>query len=130
MNGLRRRDRIYGLKYEHDHFRACFPSTSATLLTGLRDMLVLSRSSLLVSTPPRPTRSVIQQWNTLISQSVIQKWTTLISHVSIIRLHFAAHRDWYSIAEQRVPAPHLAHPERRAALRIVLVTVPRFSRSR
>ena len=38
-------------------------------------------------------------------------------------------RDWYFIAEQPVPAPHLAHPEGRAALRIVLVTVPRVSRS-
>jgi hypothetical protein len=34
-------------------------------------------------------------------------------------------RDWYFIAEQ----PHLAHPEGCAALRIVLVTVPRVSRS-
>jgi hypothetical protein len=36
--------------------------------------------------------------------------------------------DWYLIAEQSAPAPHLAHPEGRAALRIVLVTVPRVSR--
>jgi hypothetical protein len=35
--------------------------------------------------------------------------------------------DWCFIAEQPAPAPHLAHPERRAALRIVLVTVPRVS---
>jgi len=33
------------------------------------------------------------------------------------------------IAEQPAPAPHLAHPEGCAALRIVLVTVPRVSRS-
>ena len=38
-------------------------------------------------------------------------------------------RDWYFIAEQPAPVPHLAHPERYAALRIVLVTVPHFSRS-
>ena len=38
-------------------------------------------------------------------------------------------RDWCFIAEQPVPAPHLAHPEGCAALRIVLVTVPRVSRS-
>ena len=38
-------------------------------------------------------------------------------------------RDWYFIAEQPAPAPHLALPEGRAALRIVLVTVPRVSRS-
>jgi len=38
-------------------------------------------------------------------------------------------RDWYCIADQPAPAPHLAHPERCAALRIVLVTVPRVSRS-
>jgi len=38
-------------------------------------------------------------------------------------------RDWYFIAEQPAPAPHLAHPEGCAALRIVLVTVPRVCRS-
>jgi len=38
-------------------------------------------------------------------------------------------RDWYSIAQQPAPAPHLARPEARAALRIVLMTVPRVSRS-
>ena len=37
-------------------------------------------------------------------------------------------RDWCVIAEQPAPAPHLAHPEGCAALRIVLVTVPRVSR--
>ena len=37
-------------------------------------------------------------------------------------------RDWYLIAEP-APAPHLAHPEGCAALRIVLVTVPRVYRS-
>ena len=36
--------------------------------------------------------------------------------------------DWYFIAEQPAPAPHLAHPEGCAALRIVLVTVPGVSR--
>ena len=38
-------------------------------------------------------------------------------------------RDWYFVAEQPAPAPHLAHPEGCAALRIVPVTVPRASRS-
>ena len=33
--------------------------------------------------------------------------------------------DWCFIVEQPAPAPHLAHPESCAALRIVLVTVPR-----
>jgi len=33
-------------------------------------------------------------------------------------------RNWYFIAEQSAPAPHLAHAEGCAALRIVLVTVP------
>ena len=37
------------------------------------------------------------------------------------------HRDWYFIADQPAPAPHLAHPEGCAALRIALVTVPRVS---
>jgi len=38
-------------------------------------------------------------------------------------------RDGHFIAEQPAPAPHLAHPEGCAALRIVQVTVPRVSRS-
>ena len=38
-------------------------------------------------------------------------------------------RDWHFIAEQSAPAPHLAHPEGCAALRIVLVAWPRVSRS-
>ena len=38
-------------------------------------------------------------------------------------------RDWYVIAEPPAPAPHLAHPEGSAALRIAPVTVPRGSRS-
>ena len=37
--------------------------------------------------------------------------------------------DWYVVAEQSAPAPHLAHPEGRVALRMELVTVPRASRS-
>ena len=38
-------------------------------------------------------------------------------------------RSWCVIAKQPAPAPHLAHPKGCAALRIVLVTVPRVSRS-
>ena len=38
-------------------------------------------------------------------------------------------RDWYFVAERPAPAPHLAHPEGCAALRIVLVAVPRVCRS-
>ena len=38
-------------------------------------------------------------------------------------------RDWYVIAQKPAPAPHLAHPEGCAALRIVPVTMPRASRS-
>ena len=41
----------------------------------------------------------------------------------------ASQRNWYLIAEQPVPVLHLAHPEGFVALRIVLVTVPRVSRS-
>ena len=37
--------------------------------------------------------------------------------------------DWYLIAEQPALTPHLAHPERCAALRIVLLPVPCVSRS-
>ena len=38
-------------------------------------------------------------------------------------------RDWYFVDEQPASAPHLAHPEGCAAIRSVLVTVPRVSRS-
>jgi len=38
-------------------------------------------------------------------------------------------KDWYFIAEQPAPAPHLPHPEGCAALSTVLVTVPRVGRS-
>ena len=38
-------------------------------------------------------------------------------------------RDCHLIADEPAPAPHRAHPERCAAPRIVLVTVPRVSRS-
>ena len=41
----------------------------------------------------------------------------------------SAESDWYLIAEQPAPAPHLARPDGCAALRIVLVTVRRVSRS-
>ena len=40
-----------------------------------------------------------------------------------------ASRDWYFMAEQPAPAPHLAHPGGCAALSIVLVTVLRVSGS-
>ena len=36
-------------------------------------------------------------------------------------------RDWYLLAEQPAPAPHLARPEGRAALPNVLVTAPRVT---
>ena len=38
-------------------------------------------------------------------------------------------RDRYFVAGQPAPSPHLARQYRRAALRIVLVTVPRVGRS-
>ena len=38
-------------------------------------------------------------------------------------------RDWCFIAEQPVSVPHLAHSQGCAAVCIVLVTVPRVSRS-
>ena len=44
-------------------------------------------------------------------------------------LPHAVQRDWYFTAEQPAPAPHLAHSERCASLRVVLVAVPRVSRS-
>ena len=42
---------------------------------------------------------------------------------------WAEKSDWYSIADQSAPVPHLVHPEGCFALRIVLVTVPRVYRS-
>ena len=47
----------------------------------------------------------------------------------VFRFSFFVFRDWYSFSERPAPAPHLAHPEGCAALRIVLVTVPRVSRA-
>ena len=44
-------------------------------------------------------------------------------------MRLPAQRGWCLIAEQPAPAPHLAYPAGCAALRIVLVTVPRVSRS-
>ena len=55
-----------------------------------------------------------------------------VRHVVVEQLPFEGRgiqRNWYFIAERPAPAPHLAHPEGCAALRIVLVTVPRVSRS-
>ena len=46
---------------------------------------------------------------------------------SLIRRNL--YRDWYSIAEKPAPALHLAHPEGCAALRILLVAVPRVRHS-
>ena len=43
--------------------------------------------------------------------------------------HSGGERDWYFIAKQPAPALHLTNPERCAALRIVLATVPQESRS-
>ena len=48
--------------------------------------------------------------------------------LGLIRGLLAGQRDWYFIAEQPAPAPHLAHSEGCASLRIVLVTVPSVSR--
>ena len=45
--------------------------------------------------------------------------------VSCLRSAHTLSRDLYFIAEQPAPAPHLAHPEGCAALRLVLVTLPR-----
>ena len=50
-------------------------------------------------------------------------------HPTPYTLHPSPWRDWCFIAEQPAPALHLVHPGGCAALRIVLVTVPRVSRS-
>jgi len=49
--------------------------------------------------------------------------------VSIKSTQQGPHIGIFFIAKQPAPAPHLAHPEGIAALRIVLVTAPRVSRS-
>ena len=51
------------------------------------------------------------------------------THVQLGRLLSSEQRDQYFIAEEPAPAPHLAHPEGCAAMRIVLVNVPRVNRS-
>ena len=53
----------------------------------------------------------------------------LILAETTLRKVVSCQRDGYFIAEQPAPAPHLAHPEGCAALRIVLVTVPCVSRA-
>ena len=55
-----------------------------------------------------------------VPETLLNRWT---------RFQRRMERDWYNIAEQPAPAPHLTHPEGCAALRIVLVTEPRDSRS-
>jgi hypothetical protein len=52
-----------------------------------------------------------------------------IRHVASSSNHHLKRETGISFAEQPVPAPHLAHSKGCAALRIVLVTVPRVSRS-
>ena len=52
-----------------------------------------------------------------------------VPHSFVIEKERATLRDWYVIAGQAAPAPHFAHLEACAALRTVLVTVPRASRS-
>ena len=46
---------------------------------------------------------------------------------SSVRPEAHLERDWYLVAEQPAPAPHLAHPKDCAALRVVLVNVPGVS---
>jgi len=57
----------------------------------------------------------------------------LVERLGKDRVHFRQRaqlqRHWYFIAKQPAPAPLLARPEGCAALRMVLVTVPRVSRS-
>ena len=43
--------------------------------------------------------------------------------------HDVVERDWYYVAELSAPVPHLVSPKGRAALRILLLTVPNGSRS-
>ena len=57
------------------------------------------------------------------------KTRLLTSYDTLTTFFLCKTRDWYVIAEQPAPAPHLSHPEGCAALRIVLLTVPRFCRS-
>ena len=53
----------------------------------------------------------------------------LVLNIDFDMRSMSSRRDWCLIAEQPTPTPHLAHSEECAALRLVLVTVPRGSRS-
>ena len=48
---------------------------------------------------------------------------------STLQVFVFCFRDGFLIAEQLAPAPHIAHSEGSATLRIVLVTVPGVNRS-
>ena len=69
--------------------------------------------------------SVTSNWTVLRKMSV----STILHAVSAFSVGIQSLRDWYLSAEQPAPAPHLAHPEGCAALRIVLCTVPCVCRS-
>ena len=73
----------------------------------------------------------LPSWTKTASQGTSIFWLTPRSYIRLLWLSLSGltKRDWYFIAEQPAPAPHLAHPEGCAALRIVLVTVPRVRRS-
>ena len=81
-----------------------------TLVTGPRRSLSLKLSDTQVYEPQRRAR--LGNHNT-----------------TILGFCRNSERDWYFIAKQPAPTPHLAHPEGCAALCIVIVTVPRVSRS-
>jgi len=72
---------------------------------------------------------VWQNGESSLINSVISNLVDHRHHHGVVGRWLCQKRDWYFIAEQPAPAPHLAHPEGCAALRIVLVTVSRVSRS-
>ena len=76
--------------------------------------------------PPRHQGLHAPDWS---NPAALFSWTGKICLPPPPLLTPPSERDWYFIAEQPAPAPHRAHPEGCAALRIVLVNVPRFGRS-
>jgi hypothetical protein len=85
---------------------------------------------------PSPASSTLRSCGYLLSDLAVGRRPSdrsgihsLRSRKGVMDSEGVSQRDRYCIAEQPAPAPHLVHLEGCAALRIVLVTVPRVSRS-
>ena len=87
---------------------------------GLKWTRVLSGQGLTPDTVDRTARGCDRGSDSGSTSQDTQRGGLILDHVL---------RDWYFIAEQPAPAPHLPHLGGCAALGIVLVTVTRVSRS-